>query len=86
MDDAPSQAPSRCKGGLTLSAPGRPASTDESSSGRGASAQVALERGGEPGYGAWSVRGRVLYIIGGVWSADELRLLSISVLEFVILW
>ena len=38
----------------------------------------------EPGYGAWCVRGRILYIIHGLWSADELRCLSISVLEYAI--
>ena len=39
---------------------------------------------GRPGYGAWAVRGRVLYIIHGLWTAAELDALSISVLEFVI--
>lgn len=39
---------------------------------------------GRPGYGAWAVRGRILYIIHGLWTAAELDALSISVLEFVI--
>jgi hypothetical protein len=37
-----------------------------------------------PGFGAWMVRGRTLYLFDGLWSADELRLLHISVLEFVV--
>ena len=40
----------------------------------------------QPGYGAWTVRGSQLFIIHGLWSADEVRALSISVLEFVITW
>jgi hypothetical protein len=39
---------------------------------------------GRPGYGAWTVRGRTLYIIHGLWTMNELQALSISVLEFVI--
>lgn len=39
---------------------------------------------GKPGYGAWTVRGRVLYIVHGMWTFAELQSLSISVLEFVI--
>ena len=39
---------------------------------------------GEPGYGAWTVRRRVLYIVHGLWTRAELDVLSISVLEFLI--
>jgi hypothetical protein len=39
---------------------------------------------GVPGYGAWCVRHRVLYIVDGLWEPEELDVLSISVLEYVI--
>ena len=50
-------------------------------SGRNRPGEVA---DGKPGYGAWSVRARTLYIVHGLWTFEELELLSISVLEFVI--
>lgn len=37
-----------------------------------------------PGFGAWVVRGRTLYLFDGSWTPDELRLLHISVLEYVV--
>lgn len=39
---------------------------------------------GAPGYGAWAVRARVLYVIHGLWTAVEAYTLSISVLELLI--
>ena len=39
-----------------------------------------------PGYGAWAVRGSELFVVHGLWSADESRALSISVLEYIISW
>ena len=39
---------------------------------------------GKPGYGAWCVRKRTLYIVHGLWFEVELDILSISVLEFLI--
>jgi hypothetical protein len=39
---------------------------------------------GVPGYGAWCVRHRVLYIVDGLWEPEELDVLSISVLESVV--
>jgi hypothetical protein len=39
---------------------------------------------GAPGFGAWCVRGRTLYVAHGLWNAHELAALSISVLEYLI--
>ena len=50
-------------------------------SGRSRPGEVAV---GKPGYGAWTVRERVLYIVHGLWTFEELNAFSISVLEFVI--
>lgn len=47
---------------------------------------VSAPPSSQPGYGAWKVRGSQLFIIHGLWSVDEVRVLSISVLEFIITW
>ena len=39
---------------------------------------------GEPGFGAWTVRDHCLFYIHGLWTEEEARLLSISVLEYLI--
>jgi len=39
---------------------------------------------GEPGFGAWTVRGSTLFILHGLFDSREAELLSISVLEFII--
>ena len=39
---------------------------------------------GDPGFGAWCVRGSMLLIIHGLWSERECSVLSISVLEYLI--